>query len=206
MAERKTGQGLDWEEAYARLNRLAKATGSSHTRTPEEAQTLLDTRARELARPIVPERASDTLLEVARFRSGGQDYALETRFVHEVLRTVELTPLPGAPPLLRGLILLRGEVLPVVELAPLFGRPVSGRGLGVLLMGLGRADLGVSVEEVEEVALISRDALLPPPATLAAEAARLVSGIHREGTLLLEGEALLGDSRLVFDLTDEGKV
>jgi purine-binding chemotaxis protein CheW len=204
--DRKTGQGLNWEEAYARLDRLAKATESANTRTPEEAQALLDARARELARPAVPERASGTLLEVARFRSGGQEYALETRFVHEVLRSVELTPLPGAPPLLRGLTLLRGEVLPVVELGPLFGRPVSGHGSGVLLIGLGRADLGLSVESVEEVTLLSRDTLLPAPATLAAEAVRLVSGIHREGTLLLEGEALLGDSRLVFDLTGEGKV
>lgn len=206
MTDRKTGQGLDWEEAYAWLDRLAKAAESASSRTPEEAQALLDARARELARPMVPERASGTLLEVARFRSGGQEYALETRFVHEVLRSTELTPLPGAPPLLRGLTLLRGEVLPVVELGPLFGRPVSGSGSGVLLIGLGRADLGLSVEAVEEVVLLSRDTLLPPPATIAAEAARLVSGIHREGTLLLEGEALLSDSRLVFDLTDEGKV
>jgi purine-binding chemotaxis protein CheW len=205
MAERKTGPGRNWEEAYARLSQLATATGSATTRTPEEAQALLDARARELARPVVPERASGSLLEVARFRSGGQEYALETRFVHEVLRTVELTPLPGAPPLLRGLTLLRGEVFPVVELAPLFGRPPSGHGSGVLLVGLGRPDLGLAVEAVEEVVLLPRDTLLPPPATLPAEAVRLVSGIHREGTLLLEGEALLGDSRLVFDLTDEGK-
>ncbi len=62
------------------------------------------------------------------------------------------------------------------------------------------------MEAVEEVVLLPRETLLPPPATLDAEAARLVSGIHREGTLLLEGEALLSDSRLVFDLTDEGKL
>jgi len=205
MTIRKTGQGLDWEAAHARLDQLGRATESATTRTPEEAQALLDARARELARPSVAEKPSGSLLEVARFRCGGQEYALETRFVHEVLRTVELTPLPGAPALLRGLILLRGEVLPVVELAPLFGRPASGRGSGVLLVGLGRPDLGLAVEEVEEVALLPRDTLLPPPATLAAEAVKLVSGIHREGTLLLEGEALLGDSRLIFDLTDEGK-
>jgi purine-binding chemotaxis protein CheW len=205
MTERKTGEGLDWEAAYAQLDRLAKATESANTRSPEEAQTLLDARARELARPLVPEKPSGALLEVARFRSGDQEYALETRFVHEVLRTAELTPLPGAPPLLRGLTLLRGEVLPVVELAPLFGRPASGRGSGVLLVGLARPDLGLAVESVEEVVLLPRDTLLPPPATLAAEAVKLVSGIHREGTLLLEGEALLGDSRLIFDLTDEGK-
>ncbi|NPC86527.1 chemotaxis protein CheW, partial [Pyxidicoccus fallax] len=34
----------------------------------------------------------------------------------------------------------------------------------------------------------------------------LVSAAEPDGTLLLEGEALLGDSRLVFDLSDEGTV
>ncbi|WP_224244849.1 chemotaxis protein CheW [Hyalangium gracile] len=205
MAEDKPGQVLDWEAARARLARLAEATESAGTLSPEQARAVLEARARELARTSAPEKPVGALLEVARFHSAGQAYALETRFVHEVLRAPELTPLPGAPPLLRGLTLLRGEVLPVVELAPLFGRPASGLGAVVLTVGASRADLGVCVETVEEVTLLSRDALLPPPGTLSAEAAALVSGIHRDGTLLLEGAALLGDSRLIFDVSDEGK-
>jgi purine-binding chemotaxis protein CheW len=201
MTERKADEGLDWAAAYARL----AAAERSEAQTPEQARAVLDARARELARRVTHEEPAGELLEVARFQIGGHAYALETRFVYEVLRGPELTPLPGAPALLRGLTLLRGEVLPVVELAPLFGRPPTGRGTGVLLVGLHRPDLGLCVETVDEVTLLPRDALLPAPATLPAEAAALVSGIHREGFLLLEGEALLSDSRFIFDLSDEGK-
>ncbi|WP_224362554.1 chemotaxis protein CheW [Hyalangium versicolor] len=204
MAEGKAPQPLDWEAAHARLAELEQATERGEILSPEEARAILEARARELARAAVPEKPVGTRVEVARFQSAGQSYALETRFVHEVLRDMELTPLPGAPPLLRGLTLLRGEVLPVVELAPLFGRPPSGRGTVVLVVGAHRPDLGVCVEAVEEITLLPRDALLPPPSTLPAEAAALVSGIHREGTLLLEGAALLRDSRLIFDLSEEG--
>ena len=56
---------------------------------------------------------------------------------------------------------------------------------------------------MEEVAPLARGSLLPPPSTLAQEALALVSGIDREGLILLEGGALLGDSRLLFDLADE---
>jgi purine-binding chemotaxis protein CheW len=205
MAERDTAGTVDWAAAHERLARLAKAAESEASLSPEEAHAVLEARARELARPSSPDKPVGVLLEVARFHSAGQAYALETRFVHEVLRSVELTPLPGAPELLRGLALLRGEVLPVVELAPLFGRPASGLGSGVLTVGATRPELGLRVEAVEEVTLLPGDALLPPPTTLPAEAAALVSGIHRDGTLLLEGTALLSDSRLVFDLSDEGK-
>ena len=203
MAQNKPGGGLDWAAAYARLERLAKAARETAS-SPEQAVEALEARARELARPVAPPRAEGSLLEVARFRSGEQAYALETRFVHEVLRGVELTPLPGSPGVLRGLTLLRGEVLAAVELAPLFGRPTSGK-LGMLLVvGAARPELGLCVEEVEEVLHLAREELLPPPAALEAETQGLVSGIHREGLILLEGEALLKDSRLFFDIADEG--
>ncbi|MFP2912830.1 chemotaxis protein CheW, partial [Pyxidicoccus sp. 3LFB2] len=109
----------------------------------------------------------------------------------------------GRPPALRGLTLLHGEVLPVVELAPLFGRAPTESPGPLLVIGAGRPELGLRTEEVEEVALLKGRALLPPPTTVDTD---LVSAAEEDGTLVLEGEALLGDSRLVFDLSDEGAV
>jgi purine-binding chemotaxis protein CheW len=205
MPDTKKTAGLDWAEAYERLERLAKSAEPDAT-SPAQAQAVLDARARELARPLSAAKQQGELVEVARFRSGGQSYALETRFIHEVLRSAELTPLPGAPALLRGLTLLRGEVLPLVELAPLFGRPATHVGDIILVVGAGRPELGLCVEEAEEVTSLPRSSLLVPPAALEAQAQGLVSGIDREGLLLLEAEALLKDSRLVFDISDEGSI
>ncbi|HYI02498.1 chemotaxis protein CheW [Hyalangium sp.] len=205
MAEHRTREGLDWAGAYARLERLTTRTEAGAA-TPEDSLAVLDARARALAQPLSPAQEAGTLLEVVRFRSGEQRYALETRFIHGVLRGAKLTALPGAPPVLRGLTLLRGEVLPLVELAPLFGRPATRAGDIVLVVGLARPELGLYVEEVEEVASLPRDTLLAPPAALGAESGGLVSGVQREGLLLLEAEALLKDSRLIFDLADEGSL
>lgn len=196
--EKDAPGGMDWKEAYARLERLARATEAAETLTPGQAEEVLDARARRLASPPAP-APEGPLLEVVRFHDGAQGYALESRFVHEVLRAPELTPLPGAPERLRGLTLLRGEVLPVVELAPLFGRPVTGTRSVLLVVGAGRPELGVCAASVEEVVPLAAHALLPPPVTLAGA---LVSAIDREGLILLEGRALLEDSRLVFDLAD----
>jgi purine-binding chemotaxis protein CheW len=203
MAQDKPAKGLDWAEAYARLARLEKAT-QQEASSREQELGVLEARARQLARPLAPEQSAGALLEVARFRCGAQAYALETRFVHEVLRGVVLTPLPGAPPLLRGLTLLRGEVLPAVELAALLGGQASGARSMVLVVGAARPELGLCVDEIEEVVQLPRESLLPPPASLEAESRGLVSSIHREGLILLEAEALLRDSRLFFDTADEG--
>jgi purine-binding chemotaxis protein CheW len=191
------GSGIDWAAVRARLSRLEKAGEET------DADAVLEARARALARPPATVAEPGTLREVVRFRAAGQQYALESRFVLEVVRAPEVVPLPGAPPALRGLTLLHGEVLPVVELAPLFGRAPADTSGPVLMVGAGRPELGLRTEEVQEVTLLDGRELLPPPPALDSP---LVSAADRDGTLVLEGEALLGDSRLVFDLADEGSV
>ncbi|WP_375768547.1 chemotaxis protein CheW [Archangium gephyra] len=199
--------GLDWDAAYRRLKRLASATEATATADPAREAALLDERARALARPLERHVQAGPLLELVHFRSGEQDYALETRFVLEVLRSPEqLVPLPGAPELLRGLTLLHGEVLAVVELAPLFGRTAPATHGPVLVVGSGRPELGLRADAVEEVRVVARDTLLPPPPALGTQERTLVSGISRDGIIVLEGEALLGDGRLFFDFSEERSV
>lgn len=198
------GDGPDWSAAYKRLKRLAAATEAASTVDPAREAELLDERARALARPLERHTQTGPLLELVHFRSGEQDYALETRFVLEVLRSPEqLVPLPGAPETLRGLTLLHGEVLAVVELAPLFGRAAPTTHGPVLVVGQGRPELGLRADTIEEVRLLARDTLLAPPAALGAQERTLVSGISREGIIVLEGEALLRDGRLFFDFSEE---
>ena len=197
---------LDWAAAYRWLDRLAAATEASATRSPEQEARLLEERARALARPPHAEAPQGSQLELVHFRCGEQAYALETRFVLEVLRAPELTPLPGAPAHLRGLTLLRGEALAVVELPPLFGRAPPTTPGPVLVLGTSRPELGVRTTAVEQVRLLSRARLLPAPPSLSEREQALVSGIDTDGIIVLEGEALLGDSRLVFDLINEGSV
>lgn len=195
-------RGLDWSAAYRHLDQLAAATEAAAQPDAVRDAAVLDARARALARPLAPEVRSGLLLELVHFRAGEQDYALETRYVLEVLRVPEqLVPLPGAPELLRGLTLLHGEALAVVELAPLFGRPAPTTSGPVLVVGPGRPELGVRADRVEEVRVLARDSLLPPPPGLDERERTLVAGISRDGIIVLEAEALLGDGRLFFDLS-----
>ncbi|MBJ6763692.1 chemotaxis protein CheW [Myxococcaceae bacterium JPH2] len=196
--------GIDWEAARARVERLIRCAESPDALTEAEARARLDARARELARPATPPPAPGSLREVVRFQSAGQAYLLASHFVLEVVREPEVIPLPGAPALLRGLTLLRGEVLPVVELAPLFGRQPSAPRGPLLVLGTSRAELVLRTEEVETVSRLASDNLLSPPARLVEEAGPWVAGALADGTLMLAGDALLEDDRLVFELSDEG--
>jgi purine-binding chemotaxis protein CheW len=50
-------------------------------------------------------------------------FGIRSSEVREVLRAVTISPLPGAPPELEGVINVRGRVLPVVDLRALLGLP-----------------------------------------------------------------------------------
>jgi purine-binding chemotaxis protein CheW len=50
---------------------------------------------------------------------GAEWYAVELATVREVLRRPEITPLPGAPPTVLGVLNVRGEVVPALDTAAL---------------------------------------------------------------------------------------
>ncbi len=55
----------------------------------------------------------------------GLRLALPLSLVRRVVRAVWVTPLPDAPPGIRGVINVAGQVLPVVDLCPRLQRPVA---------------------------------------------------------------------------------
>jgi purine-binding chemotaxis protein CheW len=61
------------------------------------------------------------------FGAGRQVFGIDIRWVREILRGPQLTPVDGAPPAMRGLINLRGQILTGYDLAVLAGsEPVPG--------------------------------------------------------------------------------
>ena len=50
-------------------------------------------------------------------------YGIELTDVREVVPDPRLTPVPGAPPAVLGVVNLRGEVVPVLDTAQLLGLP-----------------------------------------------------------------------------------
>ncbi|MBS2033467.1 chemotaxis protein CheW [bacterium] len=65
-------------------------------------------------------------------QSGSRWLSLPLNQVTEVLRCPLMTPLPGAPPGLLGLVGLRGTLLPVYALTDLLGQPSSLAGGGAM--------------------------------------------------------------------------
>jgi purine-binding chemotaxis protein CheW len=114
----------------------------------------------------------DTVSERRQYLSfvlAGGDYAVPILKLKEILQYAGLTPVPGAPRAVRGVLNLRGSVVPVVDLAIRFGvgETAPSRLTCVLVvettMGGEHALLGVLADSVREVLELGDEDIEPPP-------------------------------------------
>jgi len=103
---------------------------------------------------------------------------LDVTRVQEVLRPLPVTPLPLAPPAVRGLLNLRGRIVPAVDLRAVLGlppAPASAHG-GHLIVFDGESPVSLVVDAIGDVRRADGAALVPVPHTLAGPARDLVAG------------------------------
>lgn len=65
------------------------------------------------------DRAGTASVDLACFDLAGRTFAVAIEKVREILVTPAVTPLPDAPPVIEGVLDLRGTLIPVVDLARL---------------------------------------------------------------------------------------
>lgn len=161
---------------------------------------VLRERAAALARPDVDPRRPDSL-ELLEFRLAAERYAVETRFVSEVQALRDLTPLPGTPAFVRGIVNLRGRILPVYDLKRFFSLPEQGlTDLHRIIVVNGHDfEIGLLADVVVGVRDLARDALSPALPTMSAIAAAYLKGVSEERLVVLDLERLLTDPRIVVN-------
>ncbi|SEI23553.1 chemotaxis protein CheW [Pseudomonas asplenii] len=81
------------------------------------------------------------------FRVGRDLFGVATRYVREILEFHAITQVPMMPPLVRGVINLRGAVVPIIDLAERFG-------LGTTELGPRTCIVIVELDDGDEVQLM----------------------------------------------------
>lgn len=95
-----------------------------------------------------------------------EHYALPITSVREIIRYTPPKAKGAAGGVIQGMISLRGRVLPVADLSGRLGRTLQVHdGTKILVVELGAGAIGLIVDSVEEVLLVSADAIEPIPVT-----------------------------------------
>src|SRR5216117_1027203 len=130
------------------------------------------------------------------FRLGDEEYGLDILKVQEIRSYAAITPLPNAPPAVKGVMNLRGQIIPVVDLRVTFGmRPTEYTRFAVVIVAsIVRKIVGLLADGVSDVLTMARTDVQPAPDFGAPVEARLISGMAKTGeklVILLDVERLL---------------
>ncbi len=168
----------------------------SPARSPAEKDQILRRRAEELARPEPAARSMAEGLEVLVFDVARRSYAVAAACVREVQRLQSLTPLPGAPAYVLGMVHVRGQVLAVLDLRSLLDRPAQDLADldHLIILHRREQEFGILADSIAGTRMLSVEGLRPPDPPL-----RACRGITMDGIALLDGEQLLTDPRLQME-------
>lgn len=108
---------------------------------------------------------AENQLTLACFEVGGSRQAMDVSNLREVLRWQRPTPLPQAPPLIEGVIDVRGAVVPVIDLGRALGgeRVSGGARARIAIAELDGLVVGLAVDAALEVMTVEGSALGDPP-------------------------------------------
>jgi purine-binding chemotaxis protein CheW len=149
---------------------------------------ILKERARQLA---IKQARSDADAEktlVVEFLLFPEKYAIAASFVEEVFTMKEMTPLPGTPAYVMGVINSRGRIVPVINLKNLF--MLKEQGLTemdkVILLRKDQVVFGLLADSITGSQSIAVGQLAAPPLNLSNFGKKFITGLIPDGTIVLD--------------------
>ena len=189
---------MDWERVKERLEASRLAASPEHALSPERQEEILRARARDLSREEPAVEDAGGAADALELLLSGERYAVESSFVVEVLPVRELTPLPGTPEFILGIVYVRGRVLCLNDLSRFLGLPQKGlseRDKAVVLRK-GQMEIAVLAEAIEGIRTFRPADLQMLPPLQGVERAFLL-GVTSDGVSVLDARCILDDPRLV---------
>ena len=130
----------------------------------------------------------DDVLQCVTFELNGETYALDVMRVQEVLKVGEISPVPGAPEYVLGIINLRGKVVTVIDARLRLGLPYAEgtEASRIIVLEAAGQDVGIQVDSVAEVMQIPRADIDPSPSVGNEDSAQYIEGVgSREQELII---------------------
>ena len=190
---------IDWASIHKRMAAAEAAMASVGHASRDETGRVLKARAEILARQGDDGERQVETLEVLAFVLGQETYGIETRYVREVTPLNDLTPLPGCPPFVMGIVNLRGQVLSVIDVRILLDLPQRGVGDQdrVIVLRHEGMEFGILGNSIQGVVQVPVDELQETLPTLTGIRADFLRGVTRERMAVLDGSRLLADEKVI---------
>ena len=144
--------------------------------------------------------SESTSQQLVVFSLGAEEYALPIGAVHEIIRFTEPRSVASEVAWIRGVIGLRGKIIPIFDLAARLELAAGDSQPGkIVIVETGTGQVGVMVDEVEEVLTTSSDQLEDVP-TASTDSIDAIAKIGDRLVILLNPEGLFARTASADDL------
>jgi purine-binding chemotaxis protein CheW len=183
--------------------RLAKRTRRRKAMVELPAQRVeqvLEQRARALAVPLQPERPADQGIDAISFQLSRERYAIETRYVRQVMPLQTITPIPRTADFVVGLINVRGELIAVFDLRKFLdlAADVSLAPSHIIVIGDGQAEFAIVVEDLPRAETIPLEEL-NEVAQGTADRPPWLRGATGDALIVIDGSAFISDEKFFVE-------
>ena len=197
------GQGkkaIDWQATKKRLEATRKTLESGFTPAAREKNKILKARARVLARETAAEKPDLEQIEILQFILAYETYAIESSFVREIYPLTEITPLPGTPPFVLGIVNVRSQILCVIDLKKFFQLPEKGiTDLNkIIIIRDGNMEFGILADAVLGIGELAAAEVEPGLPALTGNRARYLKGVTKERMVVLDAAKILSDEDITI--------
>jgi purine-binding chemotaxis protein CheW len=128
------------------------------------------------------------------FSLGSEEYALPIGSVHEIIRFTEPRTVASEAAWIRGVIGLRGKIIPIFDLASRMElATVDSQPGKIVIVESGTGQVGIMVDEVEEVLTVSSEQLEDVPSANS-DSIEAIAKIEDRLVILLNPEGLFARS------------
>lgn len=129
----------------------------------------------------------DSVIQWVTFKLDNESYGIAVMQVMEVLRVTDITPVPGAPDYVLGIINLRGNVVTVIDTRKRFGLPPHevDDASRIVIIESGDLVVGMMVDCVAEVVYLRESEIETAPNVGNEETARFIQGVRSKDEQLL---------------------
>lgn len=170
----------------------------------QTAEEVLRRRADSLAREAIEEEVTDRQ-SLLLFRIGEEWYSVRVSDVREIFQEYEITPVPGVPDYVLGVVNVRGEILSVTDPAKLMrlGRiPVEQGDLPAIVVIFEDIATAMVVDEIGDITEVANESIEPPVSIIDRAQAEFISAtVHIENTMV----GLINTERMLEPVVTSGR-
>jgi purine-binding chemotaxis protein CheW len=195
----KAIKSIEWRQVHDRIETARIALEQGLAKTREEKIGILKVRAGTLSQERKEKEADTEYIEVVEFSLAYEGYAIESSYIREVYPIKELTPVPGVPPFVVGIINVRGQILSIIDIKKFFDLPEKGlTDLNkVIIIHDNTMEFGILADVVLGMRCIMLSEIQEALPGFTGIRAQYLKGVTRERVAVLDAGKLLSDKNII---------